>query len=265
MYWKGEIMKSFSFKMLLVAILFLGSGLFTSSQAFAATPSFQIPFPCGQTWEGQTRTNHSPMNSVDFNRANDQGDKVVASASGKVVTVRDLGNSSYGKYVVIDHGSGWTTLYAHLNSFNVSSGQSISQGEQVGTVGATGNVTGAHLHFEERYNGTAQKIKFNGSQITYYGTKNYTSKNSCSSDGVTGTVHTDSGISINVRSGPGTNYGVVGSVSDGQTVTITCQKRGETVTGKYGTSDLWSYIGEGYISDTYVYTGSDGQVAPTCK
>jgi hypothetical protein len=258
-------MKLNSFKVFIVAMLFLGSGLFSTSQVSAAAPSFQMPFPCGQVWEGQTRTNHNPLNSVDFNRSNDHGDTVVSSASGSVVTVRDLGSSSYGKYIVIDHGNGWSTLYAHLNSFSVSIGQSVSQGQKMGTVGDTGNVTGAHLHFEQRYNGSAQKISFNGSQITYYGAKNYTSKNSCSSDGVTGTVHTDSGISLNVRSGPGTNYGVVGSVADGQKVTITCQKRGETVTGKYGTSNLWSFIGEGYISDTYVFTGSDGQVAPTCN
>ncbi|MFD1423238.1 SH3 domain-containing protein [Laceyella tengchongensis] len=78
-------------------------------------------------------------------------------------------------------------------------------------------------------------------------------------------MNTTSGASVNVRSGPGTSYAIVGSVADGQKVTITCQKRGETVTGTYGTSNLWDYIGTGYISDTYVYTGSDGQVAPTCS
>jgi hypothetical protein len=234
-------------------------------QSALAAPAFQMPFPCGQVWEGQTRTNHNPQNSVDLNRADDLGDPVVASAAGKVTTVRDLGSTSYGKYVVIDHGSGWTTLYAHLNSFSVSVGQSVSKGQKIGTVGSTGGSTGPHLHYEQRLNGSPQKIVWNGSQILYFGTKNYTSKNSCSSGGVTGTVNTTSGASVNVRSGPGTSYAIVGSVADGQKVTITCQKRGETVTGTYGTSNLWDYIGTGYISDTYVYTGSDGQVAPTCS
>ncbi|MFC7439825.1 peptidoglycan DD-metalloendopeptidase family protein [Laceyella putida] len=247
----------------LLAILFSAITSFFPQGASAA-PAFQMPFPCGQVWEGQTRTNHNPLNSVDLNRANDEGDTVVASASGKVTTVRDLGSTSYGKYVVIDHGGGWTTLYAHLNSFSVSVGQLVSMGQKIGTVGSTGGSTGPHLHFEERLNGTAQKIVWNGAQILYYGTKNYTSKNSCSS-GVTGTVHTDTGLSVNVRSGPGTGYSIVGSVADGQSVTIQCQKRGETVTGTYGTSDLWDYIGTGYISEAYVYTGSDGQVAPTCN
>lgn len=124
---------------------------------------------------------------------------------------------------------------------------------------------GPHLHYEQRLNGSPVKIVWEGNQILYYGTKSYTSKNKCSSS-VTGVVHTDSGASVNVRSGPGTSYSIVGSVADGTTVTIQCQVRGETVTGKYGTSNLWDKIGNGkYISDTYVYTGSDGQVAPTCQ
>ena len=57
---------------------------------------------------------------------------------------------------------------------------------------------------------------------------------------------------------------IVGSVADGSYVTITCQKRGPSVKGTYGTSTLWDKIGGGYVTDAYVSTGSDGQVAPTC-
>jgi uncharacterized protein YraI len=80
----------------------------------------------------------------------------------------------------------------------------------------------------------------------------------------TGTVHTDSGAAVNVRSTPHTNGTVVGSKANGASVTISCQTHGDTVTGKYGTSDIWDKVGSGYISDTYVYTGSDGSVAPAC-
>ncbi|MGA8115284.1 MAG: hypothetical protein WCA46_16595 [Actinocatenispora sp.] len=82
----------------------------------------------------------------------------------------------------------------------------------------------------------------------------------------TGTVHTDSGVGVNVHSGSNTSSSVVGSVADGASVTIDCQAHGETVTGKYGTSDVWDHIPAkgGYITDTYVYTGSDGTVAPPC-
>jgi uncharacterized protein YraI len=80
----------------------------------------------------------------------------------------------------------------------------------------------------------------------------------------TGTVHTSSGAAVNVRSAPHTSASIVGSKANGATVTITCQTHGDRVTGKYGTSDIWDKISTGYITDTYVYTGSDGTVAPAC-
>ena len=52
-----------------------------SVQELVAAPRFQLPFPCGQVWAGQTRTNHSPQNSVDFNRSNDTGDTAPTPAS----------------------------------------------------------------------------------------------------------------------------------------------------------------------------------------
>jgi uncharacterized protein YraI len=80
----------------------------------------------------------------------------------------------------------------------------------------------------------------------------------------TGTVHTDSGIALTVRATPSTGGSPVGTVADGTAVTISCQINGSTVDGKYGTSDIWDKVGDGYISDAYVYTGSDGRVAPDC-
>lgn len=81
-----------------------------------------------------------------------------------------------------------------------------------------------------------------------------------------GTVHTDSGIAVTVRATPSTAGASVGTIADGTAVTIDCQASGQTVTGKYGTSDVWDHIAAsgGYVSDTYVYTGSDGRVAPDC-
>ncbi|MBN7137563.1 metalloendopeptidase [Lysobacter enzymogenes] len=245
-----------------LALLAFASLFGTAAQA---APTFQMPFPCGQVWEGQTRTNHNPQNSVDFNRANDEGDTVVAAAAGTVSVVRNLGDTSYGKYVVIDHGGGWSTLYAHLNSYSVSVGQSVAIGKSIGTVGSTGGSTGPHLHFEERLNGAAQKIKFNGAQITYWGSASYTSRNSCGGGGgASGTVGTN-GTPLNVRSGPGTSYSIVDSLANGTKVTIQCQTTGTSVTGTYGTSNIWNRIGSGrFIPDAYTYTGSDGRVAPDC-
>ncbi|MET7997142.1 MULTISPECIES: hypothetical protein [unclassified Amycolatopsis] len=81
-----------------------------------------------------------------------------------------------------------------------------------------------------------------------------------------GTVHTDSGAPLTVRSAPGTGASSVGTIADGTAVVIDCQTTGDTVTGKYGTSNIWDHVAAkgGYITDTYVYTGSDGRIAPDC-
>ena len=84
-------------------------------------------------------------------------------------------------------------------------------------------------------------------------------------DAASGTVHT-AGASLSVRTGPGTGYAKTGSLRKGAKVDIVCQTRGTTVRGTYGTSSWWDKIGSGrYVSDAYVYTGSDGRVAPLCK
>ncbi len=237
-----------------------------TANGYVAAPYFQLPFPCGQVWAGQTRTNHSPLRAVDFNRANDFGDKVVAAANGTVTRVENTGNTSYGRWIEIKHGnSGYRTRYAHLSSQSVVVGQSVNKGQKIGKVGNSGGSSGAHLHYELILNGTAVKPTFAGKTALFYGTKNYTSYNKCSSNnGSSGTVNT-SGPSLNVRSSPSTGASIVGSVSNGQQVSITCQKKGSTVTGTYGTTNLWDFIGTGYVSDAYIYTGSDSQVAPTCN
>ena len=88
------------------------------------------------------------------------GDTIMAAASGTVIYVetpvpgQSWGGSGYGNYFIIDHGNGVSTLYAHCTSVYVSNGQTVSQGEAVGTVGSTGGSTGSHLHFEVRINGS---------------------------------------------------------------------------------------------------------------
>ena len=76
---------------------------------------------------------------------------VYAAKSGTVIVSQS--SSSYGNYVVISHGSGNTTLYAHLSSRKVSVGQYVNQGDVIGITGSTGNSTGPHLHFEVTENG----------------------------------------------------------------------------------------------------------------
>lgn len=76
------------------------------------------------------------------------GSPIYASDGGTVTTSSDGWNSGYGNYVIIDHGNGYVTLYAHMSSRACSVGDSVSQGQVIGYVGSSGNSTGAHLHFE---------------------------------------------------------------------------------------------------------------------
>jgi uncharacterized protein YraI len=73
------------------------------------------------------------------------------------------------------------------------------------------------------------------------------------------------GVRLNVRSGPSTSYRVVRVLPEGSKVPIFCQTPGQTITGPYGTSNIWDNIDDGqYVSDAYVNTGSDGYVASRC-
>jgi len=81
--------------------------------------------------------------------------------------------------------------------------------------------------------------------------------------GVSGRINT-AGAPLTIRAGTSTSTASIGSVADGTYVSIHCQAHGQTISGTYGTTNLWDKIGTGYVSDAYVATGSDGQVAPTC-
>lgn len=80
------------------------------------------------------------------------GDGVFAADAG-VIVFAGWANGGYGNMVMIDHGNGYQTLYAHLSSVGSACGQSVYTGSYIGAIGSTGNSTGAHLHFEVRYMG----------------------------------------------------------------------------------------------------------------
>ncbi len=147
--------------------LVLASGLLVAlgwaAPASAREPltTYEMPFPCGQSWTGDSRPQHSPSpESIDWNRTGDLGALVVAAAPGTVTRTADLGTRSYGRYVIVDHGNGESTLYAHLQAIWVVTGQVIDQGSPIGLLGDTGQSSGAHLHFEERRNSIDQAAWF---------------------------------------------------------------------------------------------------------
>lgn len=98
-------------------------------------------------------TNHQ---GIDFD--GETGDPVMASESGNVSHAGERG--SFGNLVIIDHGNGYETYYAHLNSIDVSPGENVQKGQIVGALGSTGRSTGSHLHFEVRLNGKPIKPEF---------------------------------------------------------------------------------------------------------
>jgi uncharacterized protein YraI len=90
---------------------------------------------------------------IDIDQYPIGGNPVLAVAAGKVILAGGNACCSYGLYVKIEHKDGMTTLYAHLQSIDVSEGQEVKQGQSLGLSGNTGFSTGAHLHFEMHMNG----------------------------------------------------------------------------------------------------------------
>ncbi|MEU6980296.1 MULTISPECIES: M23 family metallopeptidase [unclassified Streptomyces] len=170
-------------------LLALLAGLFTVLVATPAqaAPNFKAPFPCGQQW---TYSHHSAevRQALDFVRSDGgttAGTPVLASASG--TAYRYSQPSGAGNYVVVDHGGGWKTYYFHLSAYSVADGAWVDQGRQIGVTGSTGNSSGAHIHYEQLYNGVGQSIVINGASLAPYPGSYYakylTSDNGCSGGG----------------------------------------------------------------------------------
>jgi len=124
-----------------------------SSSGFASTAKYKSPSYSGYYAKPvanyrRTQGLHG-HNAVDL--AAPLGTPIYAAAAGKIIVAKSSGwNGGYGNYIVIAHGNGTQTLYAHLSRVGVNIGSRVSQGENIGAMGSTGNSTGSHLHFEVR-------------------------------------------------------------------------------------------------------------------
>lgn len=119
------------------------------------------------TYFGYDSWRNGQHRGIDIGNSGIGGANIYAAQSGTVISVvnyctHNVGKwyscgcgGGYGNYIVIDHGGGLSTLYAHCGSINVSNGDHVKKGDVIGHVGSTGWSTGFHLHFETRVNGTA--------------------------------------------------------------------------------------------------------------
>jgi LasA protease len=271
---------------------------FASHQAGAsgvsalADTGLGLPWAQGVSWwmgggpHGNSGSSR-PFNSIDFNGGNGQ---VLSAGPGRVYKSCIRGRSALVKVV---HDNGYSTTYYHmLNLTTLADGSRVSTGTYLGNIGnelpCGGSSSGAHVHFSLLRGNTEQSVqgmKFGG--WTFYeggsayqgyaernGTRvypgngritNYGPGSTPPSQYPTGTVDAGSNTSVNLRSGPGLNYGVVGTVADGATVSIVCTARGGAVQGNWGSTTLWNKLTtNNWISDGFIDTGSNEPVAPAC-
>ena len=132
------------------------SGTTGGSSTATATGSLAWPVPSSNLVTSRYGGRDAPTAGASTNhQALDigapAGSSIVAAGEGTVITSGY--NSGYGNYVVIDHGDGTTTLYAHMQESSVSAGQHVSSEQVIGYVGSTGIATGPHLHYEVSVNG----------------------------------------------------------------------------------------------------------------
>ncbi|MEV0588395.1 M23 family metallopeptidase [Nonomuraea sp. NPDC050310] len=147
--------------------------------------SHKSPFNCGKTFYANNWTGgHNPNGSIDWqNYGGDEtnGEPVRATAAGTAYFY-DYGNTSYGKWVEIHHSDGSRTRYAHMSSMVRAAGASmgVSQGTQIGNVGATGTSV-PHLHYEQRFSGGGMDTSptVEGVTVSLGQKKAITSTNAC--------------------------------------------------------------------------------------
>lgn len=240
----------------------------------------QMPWSAGATWtmsggpHGWAGSN-TPYSSLDLHG----GDQVVRAARAGTANLMCRG------WIRVLHDRGYSTDYYHLWNNIAANGTPVSAGTRLGDTGTDvtcgGSASGRHVHFALRQNGAYVGIgghnigkwvpyagaayggyALHGSAIRYPGGALYNYGALGFNQGV---IDSNGGASVNKRSGPGTGYGLVGSVADGATVTVSCSSNGTTHTGRYGSTSLWNRLSDGtWVTDAFMWTGVNGPVNGWC-
>lgn len=240
-----------------------------------------LPYSVGSSWSmwggphGWSGT-PTPWSSLDLSG----GDQRVRAARAGTAYTMCTG------WLRVIHDRGYATDYYHLwNNINVN-GAAVSQGTYLGDTGTDvtcgGSANGRHVHFGLRQNnayvgvaghniggwvpvngGSAyggyalhgSTVANVGGSLHNYGALGFTQ----------GIIDSNGGGAVNKRSGPGTGYGIVGSVADGATVTVSCSANGTTHSGRYGATSLWNRLTDGtWVTDAFMWTGVNGPVNGYC-
>ena len=241
----------------------------------------RLPYGVGQSWSYSGGPHgwagsDSPWSAVDL-AGGDQ--RVLAARAGTAYTM-------CRGWIRIIHDRGYATDYYHLwNNINVN-GASVGEGAYLGDTGTDvtcgGSALGRHVHFALRQNGgyvpigghnvgkwvimngggTYQGYALHGSARVNVGGSLY----NYGALGLTqGVVDANGGSLLNKRSGPGTGYPTVGSVTDGTTLNIACSAYGTSHTGRWGTTSLWNRLTDGtWVSDAFMWTGMSGPINGWC-
>lgn len=124
----------------------------------APAPSISAPAGSGYIWPTTVRriTQYFGWRHTGLDIAGPSGTPIYSARDGVVSRSQCGWNGGYGCYIIIDHGGGIQTLYAHNSQLFVSVGQTVSQGQNIAAMGSTGRSTGPHVHFEVRVNGSRQ-------------------------------------------------------------------------------------------------------------
>ncbi|GIG59157.1 hypothetical protein Lfu02_35290 [Longispora fulva] len=266
--------------------------LFAVRPALAGTATgLALPWAQGAGWahwgvHGDSGTSR-PYNAIDFYGGDGH---VRASRAGKIYR---FCTSARWPYIKVVHDNGYTTGYYHtVNQTTKPDGSDIALGEQVGDINTQlpcgGSANGDHVHWTLWQGSTAVAVqgKDIGGWTWYEGSsayQGYAERNGTRIYGntccnlvnyggggptptySTGTVNSGTYSSVNVRSGPGTSYGVIGSQAHNDVIQIACTASGGSVSGPYGTSTVWDRKPDGgYVSAAFVKLDAGQPVPPGC-